>query len=92
MNIFDFEHHEFGIKGVTQEDIELLKKLCDEVGQIPHSGADVKHYRYAYEFSPQEWETHTHNCDKIVGEILERVKYLPDKIEHFDWWEMDNKE
>jgi hypothetical protein len=33
---------------------------------------------------------HTKNCDNIVREILERVKFLPDKIEHFDWWEMDS--
>jgi hypothetical protein len=24
-----------------------------------------------------------------LRQILERVKFLPDKIDHFDWWGMD---
>lgn len=90
MNIFDFENPEFGIKGVTQEEIESLKKLCDNSGQIPHENANIKYFRYNREFSQSEWSEHTKLCDKIVLGILERVKYLPDKIEHFDWWEMDS--
>jgi hypothetical protein len=90
MNIFDFEDQEFGIKGVNREEIKLLKKLCDEYGQIPYHGAEKINYYYPYEFSEKEWVNHTKNCDKIVGEILERIKYLPEKIECFDWWEMES--
>lgn len=89
MNIFDFEHPEFGIKGVTPEEIELIKGICDNSGQIPFHGAKMKSYKYNRIFSQEEWDEHTKACDKLVNEILERVKFLPDKIEHFDWWEMD---
>lgn len=89
MNIFDFEHPEFGIKGVTQEEIESLRKFCDKSGQLPYHGAKIKYYRYENAFTNEEWNEHTKECDALVNKILERVKYLPDKIEHFDWWEMD---
>jgi len=92
MNIIDFDHPEFGIKGVTQEEIESLKKVCDLNGRIPFYGEKLENYKYDFVFSSQEWEEHTKKCDMLVNSILERVKFLPDKIEHFDWWEMDTKE
>ena len=92
MNVSYFEDDEFGIKGVTKEDIELVKSICDNDGRIPSSGSLLEEYKYQRFFSDEEWLMHTKNCDNIVGEILERVKFLPDKIEHFDWWEMDSDE
>jgi hypothetical protein len=89
MNVSYFEDDEFGIKGVTKEDIELVKSICDNDGRIPSSGSLLEEYKYQRFFSDEEWLMHTRNCDNIVREILERVKFLPDKIEHFDWWEMD---
>ena len=90
MNVSYFEDGEFGIKGVTKEDIELVKSICDNDGRIPSSGSLLEEYKYQRFFSDEEWLMHTKNCDNIVREILERVKFLPDKIEHFDWWEMDS--
>jgi hypothetical protein len=90
MNVSYFEDDEFGIKGVTKEDIELVKSICDNDGRIPSSGSLLEEYKYQRFFSDEEWLMHTKNCDNIVREILERVKFLPDKIEHFDWWEMDS--
>ena len=52
----------------------------------------MKNYRYDKIFTYEEWVEHAKKCDSIVNAILERVKYLPDKIDHFDWWEMDSKE
>jgi hypothetical protein len=92
MNVSYFEDDEFGIKGVTKEDIELVKSICDNDGRIPSSGSLLEEYKYQRFFSDEEWLMHTRNCDNIVREILERVKFLPDKIEHFDWWEMDSDE
>ena len=92
MNVSYFEDDEFGIKGVTKEDIELVKSICDNDGRIPSSGSLLEEYKYQRFFSDEEWLMHTKNCDNIVREILERVKFLPDKIEHFDWWEMDSDE
>lgn len=89
MNIIDFEHPEFGIKGVTQDDINLLKTLCDELGQIPFFRSNIKNYKYNRNFSEEEWQQHTKNCDTVVNSILDRVKFLPDKIDHFDWWTAD---
>ena len=89
MNVSYFEDDEFGIKGVTKEDIELVKSICDNDGSIPSLGSLLEEYKYQRFFSDEEWLMHTKNCDNIVREILERVKFLPDKIEHFDWWEMD---
>jgi hypothetical protein len=90
MNVSYFEDDEFGIKGVTKEEIELVKSICDNDGRIPSSGSLLEEYKYQRFFSDEEWLMHTKNCDNIVREILERVKFLPDKIEHFDWWEMDS--
>jgi hypothetical protein len=90
MNVSYFEDDEFGIKGVTKEDIELVKSICDNDGRVPSSGSLLEEYKYQRFFSDEEWLMHTKNCDNIVREILERVKFLPDKIEHFDWWEMDS--
>jgi hypothetical protein len=92
MNVSYFEDDEFGIKGVTKEDIELVKSICDNDGRIPSLGSLLEEYKYQRFFSDEEWLMHTKNCDNIVREILERVKFLPDKIEHFDWWEMDSDE
>jgi hypothetical protein len=90
MNVSYFEDDEFGIKGVTKEEIELVKSICDNDGRIPSSGSLLEEYKYQRLFSDEEWLMHTKNCDNIAREILERVKFLPDKIEHFDWWEMDS--
>jgi hypothetical protein len=30
-------------------------------------------------------------CEALVKEVLVRVKYLPDKIDHFDWWELNEE-
>jgi len=91
MHISHFNDPFFGIKGVTNEEIDKLNKLCDKHGQIPFSGADIKHYYYAYEFSEEEWKCHIDMCEALVKEVLVRVKYLPDKIDHFDWWELDEE-
>ena len=92
MNISYFEDEEFGIKGVTKEEIELVKSMCDDDGNIPSFGSLLEQYKYQRFFSEEEWLVHTKNCDNIIKEILKRVKFLPDKIEHFDWWEMDSDE
>jgi hypothetical protein len=89
MNIFDFEHPEFGIKGVTQYEVESLRKFCDINGKVPYFGAKITHFKYDRQFTQEEWDEHTKSCDNLVRQILERVKFLPDKIDHFDWWEMD---
>jgi|694.fasta_scaffold144833_6 hypothetical protein len=89
MNIFDFEDQEFGIKGVTQDEIDHLRCFCDDNGMIPYYSNNINDFKYSRNFSEEEWYKHTEKCQKLINQIFERIKYLPDIVESFDWWEME---